>query len=120
MISTFWVKTIVGVGLVVLVLFEAGSPQVTKIQLDSAASKAALDSLVDFEKNQNVDVARAIAQAEADKAHAKLEAFSADNRGGVTLTFYRRARSLVLYRWKKTTTYYDVRVEGSSKRTTTP
>jgi len=113
---SWFVKLVLGVAIVGVIGFEIASPTLAKIQVDGAASKAAFEGRLQYERAPNVDQAKAAAAAEAAKAHAIVEKFDVASDGGVTVTLYRRAKSLFAYRWKKLYTYYDVRVSAESKR----
>lgn len=110
------VKWGIGLALVGLIVFEIASPSLAKVQVDGAASKAAFEARLEYERGPNVDNAKAKAVEEAAKAHAVVEKFDIGPDGGVTVTLYRRAKSFVAYRWKKLYNHYDVRVSAESKR----
>lgn len=119
MISGWLVKIVLTVGVLGLIAFELGTPQVIKVQLDGVAAQTALEGRLQWERSggtcQN-DELRQVTEKEAARGHAKVQACSVDHDGTVRVTLYRRAKSFVAYRWKRMYTYYDVRVTKSSRR----
>ena len=116
MISGWFLKTALGLALLGLVIFEAASPQVVRVQIDGTASTAAHESMLEFERGKNAEAAKAVADTEAAKGSAAVEKFEVGPDGAVRLTLYRRAKSFVAYRWSKLHGYYDVRASAESSR----
>jgi len=114
MISRWLLKLVVGIALAGLVLFELGSPLVTKTILDGQAHDAANDAAHEYFQNHDPDRARAIAQQDADDDHATLTAFDIDDQGTVRVTLSKQARSYVLHNFGPTKDWYTVKITASA------
>ena len=114
MIGRWLLKLVVGIALAGLVLFELGSPLVTKTILDGQAHDAANDAAHEYFQNHDPDRARAIAQQDADDDHATLTAFDIDDQGTVRVTLSKQARSYVLHNFGPTKDWYTVRISASA------
>lgn len=107
---TGWLFRIVLVfALLGFILVDAGSPLVTRAQLDDVAHDAADSAVLDLLDKNDVDRARAIAEDIAAEKDAALKSFSVD-QSGVHVTVEREAWSLVLKRVEQLESWYDVEV----------
>ena len=116
MISRWIVKLVLGVALAGFVLFELGSPLVTKVMLDGQAHEAATDAAKDYFSGHDVAKAQAVAQQDATTDGVTLAAFSVDDQGTVHVTLSKKAKSYVLHNFGPTKHWYDV----SANATATP
>lgn len=114
MISGWVIRLVVSLGLLALVLFEAGSPLMTRLQLDGVAAETARQANREFAKSGSKAAAEKAAQAEAAQAGASLVGFAV-TEGSAAVTVSRKAPSLVFGKWDKTKGYYDVKVDGLSE-----
>ena len=117
MISRWLVKIVVGIAIAGFVLFEVGSPIVTKSILDGQAHDAATDAAKDYFSGHDVGKAQAVAQTDADTDNANLTAFSVDAQGTVHVTLSKKAKSYVLHNFGPTKHWYDVSVTASATPT---
>ena len=114
MISGWVVRLMVSLAVVGLLLFEAGSPLITRVQLDGVAAEAARQANREFDKSRNKTEARKAAETEAQASGAALAAFAVDeNSAAVTIT--RVAPSVIFGKWSRTKGYYNVSVNGVSE-----
>jgi len=114
-VITGWLfKIVVSFAVAGLLVVELGSPLVTRGQIDGVAHDAANSAALELLDHSSVDRARAVAQAIADEENVVLEAFTIDQRG-LRVTVMRKAWSMVLKKWDKTKTWYDVRVTATAK-----
>jgi hypothetical protein len=113
-ISRWLLKVIIGIALAGLVLFEVGSPYVTKAILDGQAHDAADNAAHEYFQNHDRDRAQAVAQQAADSDHAALTAFDIDDQGTVRVTLSKQARSYVLHNFGPTKDWYTVRITASA------
>lgn len=102
---------IVGIGVV-----ELGSPLVTRTQIDGVAHDAADSAALELLSNNDVDRARAVAQEIADDKDVAMESFTVD-QNVVRITVVRQAWSLVLKKWDRTDSWYNVKVTAVADRT---
>ena len=116
MITGWLLKIVLSLVVVGLLLVELGSPLVTRVQIDGIAHDAADSAALALLDQNNVERARAIAQEIADDGDVVLESFTVD-QGGLRVTVARKAWSLVLKKWDKTETWYDVRVTATAETT---
>ncbi|MDQ1445450.1 MAG: hypothetical protein QOI20_1914 [Acidimicrobiaceae bacterium] len=115
MITGWLVKIVLVVALIGLVAVEGGSPLITRAQVDGTAHDAADDAAAEYFQHHNADAAKAVAQELADKEHAAMPEFSVDaNTGTVHVKLEKQARSLLLKKWSKTKSWFDVRVTAES------
>lgn len=114
MISGWVVRLIASLSLVGLLLFEAGSPLIARVQLDGVAGEAARQANREFDKSGSKTAAEKAAQAEAAKSSAQLTAFAVD-KNSAAVTISRVAPSVIFGKWDKTKGYYNVTVNGVSK-----
>ena len=117
MISRWLVKIVVGIAIAGFVLFEVGSPVVTRVILDGQAHDAATDAAKDYFSGHDADKAKAAAQHDADGDGATLAAFSVDAQGTVHVTLSKKAKSYVLHNFGPTKHWYDVSVTASATPT---
>ena len=114
MISRWLLKLVIGIAVAGFVLFELGSPLVTKAILDGNAHDAANDAAHEYFQNHDADRARAVAQQDADGDHAKLDDFRIDDQGTVHVTLSKQARSYLLHNFGPTKDWYAVQVNASA------
>jgi len=114
-ISGWVVRLVVSLALVGLVLFEAGSPLIAKVQLDGLAHESARQARRTYEREGTARAAKATAEKVAAEEDAAVTDFEITKEGGVALTVQRTAPSVVLGKWDKTKSYYQVRVDGLSE-----
>lgn len=114
MISGWVVKLVVSLALTALLLFEAGSPLMTRLQLDGVAAEAARQANREYDKTGNKAAAKKKAEESAAESGAVLIAINiVPNAAAVTVS--RKAPSVVFGKWDKTKSYYDVKVDGLSE-----
>jgi hypothetical protein len=115
-VITGWlVKIVIVVALLGVGVLEAGSPLITRAQVDGAAHDAADDAAAEFFQSRSVDNAHDVAEHVAAKDGAKLESFDLDPATGtVTVKLVKEARSIVLKKFKQTKNWYVIRVTASS------
>jgi len=113
-ISRWLLKLIIGIAVAGVVLFELGSPLVTKAILDGNAHDAANDAAHEYFQNHDQDRAKAIAQQDADGDHATLTAFNIDDQSTVRVTLSKQAKSYVLHNFGPTKDWYAVQVSASA------
>jgi Flp pilus assembly protein TadG len=114
-VITGWLlKIVLVIGLIGLFAVDAGSPLIVRAQVDGAAHDAANDAAAEYLQSRNADAARAKAEADATKEGASIEKFEIDNQGLIHVTVYKRARSILLGKWNKLKSWYDVRVSVTS------
>jgi hypothetical protein len=116
-ISRWIVKLVLGIALAGFVLFELGSPLVTKVMLDGQAHDAASDAAKDYFSGHDVAKAQAVAQQDADTDGAALSAFFVDDQGVVHVTLSKKAKSYVLHNFGPTKHWYDISVNASATPT---
>lgn len=114
MISSWLLKLVIGIAVVGLVLFEVGSPLVTKAILDGQVHDAANDAAHEYFQDHDVGRAQAVAQQNADDDHAKLDDFHIDDQGTVHVTLSKQARSYVLHNFGPTKDWYAVRLSATA------
>ena len=114
MISRWLLKLVIGIAIAGFVLFELGSPLVTRTIVDGQAHDAATDAAKDYFSGHDVDKARAAAQHDADGDVATLAAFTVDEQGTVHVTLSKKAKSYVLHNFGPTKHWYDVSVTASA------
>jgi hypothetical protein len=113
-ISSWILKIVLVVAVLGFVIIEVGSPLVVRITLDSAAHEAADEAALELKGTSNVDMARAVAQEQADRADAQLQDFQVDEQRNVRVTLFKKAKSYVLHNFEQTRGWYDVRVSASA------
>ena len=112
MISGWVVRLLVSLALLGLVLFEAGSPLIAKVQLDGIAHESARQARRTYDREGTARAAKETAEKVAGKDGAAVTAFEITREGGVALTVQRTAPSVVLGKWDKTKSYYEVSVDA--------
>ena len=108
MISRWLLKVIIGIAVAGLVIFELGSPLVTKTILDGNAHDAADDAAHDYFNNHDAGRAQGVAQQDAQNDGAKLDAFDIDEQGTIHVTLSKQAKSYVLHNFGPTKDWYTV------------
>jgi len=116
-ISRWLVKLVLGIAIAGFVLFELGSPLVTRTMLDGQAHDAATDAAKDYFSGHDVGKAQAVAQQDADGDGATLAGFTVDGQGTVHVTLSKKAKSYVLHNFGPTKHWYDVSVTASATPT---
>jgi len=107
-ISRWLLKVIIGIAVAGLVIFELGSPLVTKTILDGNAHDAANDAAHDYFNNHDAGRAQGVAQQDAQNDGAKLDAFDIDEQGTIHVTLSKQAKSYVLHNFGPTKDWYTV------------
>lgn len=113
MVVGWLVKIVLSLVLTALVIVEAGSPLITRAQIDGVAHDAADSAALELLDRNDLERARDVAQEIADDHDVVLESFTVDQRG-LRVTVARKAWSLVMKKWDKTKTWYDVRVTATA------
>jgi len=113
-ITNWLLKLVIGIAVVGLVLFELGSPLVTKAILDGQVHDTADEAAHEYFQDHDVARARAVAQQNADDDHAKLDVFDIDDQGTIHVTLSKQARSYVLHNFGPTKDWYDVRLSATA------
>ena len=108
MISRWLLQLVIAIAVAGLVLFELGSPLVTKTILDGQAHDAANDAAREYFNNHDANRAQAVALQDAQGDSAKLDAFSIDEQGTIHVTLSKQARSYVLHNFGPTKGWYTV------------
>lgn len=114
MISGWVVRLVVSLALVALVLFEAGSPWITRVQLDGVAAESARQANREYDKTGSKAAAEKKAQETAAASGAALIGFVVA-KDSAAVTVSRKAPSVIFGKWDKTKSYYDVKVDGLSE-----
>lgn len=116
MIFGWLARIVVVIALVGALTIEVGSPLVTRAQLDDVAHEVADDAGLELLDSANPEKARAIAELTAAHNDADLIAFTLTDDGRAVVTVEREARSLLLKRWSRTRSWYEVRVTATSTK----
>jgi len=115
-VITGWLlKIVVSFAVAGLLVAELGAPLVTRAQIDDVAHDAADNAAFDLLDHNDFARAKAVAQQIADDKGVVLENFTVDQRG-VRVTVARESWSLVLKKWDKTKSWYDVRVTATGTK----
>jgi len=116
-VITGWlVKLVVSIALVGLLAVELGAPLVTRAQLDDLAHDAADNAALEYLNSRDVEKAKTTATQILQDKSATLKEFSVDQQGLVGLTAERQARSILLKKWSRTASWYDVVVKVTSEK----
>ena len=115
MISGWLLKLVVGFALAAAVIYEGGSPLIVRVQLDGVASDTARIARKALETSGEPAAKKAADDYAAEKS-ASVTSFEVTPKRGVVVTLRRTAPSLVLGKWDKTKSYYDVSAEGRSEK----
>ena len=113
MITGWLLKIIVGFAVVGLLIFEGGSPLITKAQLDEVAHDAADSAALDLIEKNDVERARQVAVDVATGKKAVLTQFSV-NQAGLHVTVHRQARSILLKNIDQLRDWYDVEATATA------
>ena len=113
MITGWLLKIIVGFALVGLLIFEGGSPLITKAQLDEVAHDAADNAALDLLEKNDVERARQTAADIATGKKAVLTRFTI-SQTGVNVTVQRQARSILLKNIDQLRDWYDVEASATA------
>ena len=115
MITGWLLKIVLGFALAALVIYEGGSPLIVRVQLDGVASDTARIARKALETSGQPAAEKAADDYAAEKS-ASVTSFEVTPKRGVVVTLRRTAPSLVLGKWDKTKSYYDVSAEGRSEK----
>lgn len=113
MITGWLVKIVVSLAFVGLLAVEAGSPLITKAQLDDVAHDAADNAALDLLDKNSPERARKIAEDIVAEKDAVLTGFTIDT-GSVRVTVQREARSFVLKKVEQFRDWYSVEATASA------
>ena len=116
MITGWVVRLALSLALLGLVLFEAGSPWVARVQLDGIAHETARQAYRTYERSGSARQAQETADTVAAEDGATVTDFAITKEGEVALTLTRTAPSVVLGKWDKTKSYYEVSVDALGKK----
>lgn len=116
MITGWVVRLVLSLALFGLVLFEAGSPWIARVQLDGIANETARQARRTLETSRSQVQAEATAEAVAAEDGAEVTNFSITPEGDVALTITRTAPSVLLGKWDKTKGYYEVSAHALGKK----
>jgi Flp pilus assembly protein TadG len=116
-VITGWLlKLVLSFALLGVVVFEAGSPLLTRAQIDGVAHDAADAAGLELVQHGDAQRAQQAAEAVAADNDVELKAFTVDAQGLAHVTVEREARSLVLKNWDRTAGWYDVEVSATGGR----
>ncbi|HUR48280.1 MAG TPA: hypothetical protein VMY88_01955 [Acidimicrobiales bacterium] len=115
MISGWLVKLIVSLAVAALLIFEAGSPLMTRVQLDGVAAETARQAHREYSKTGSKAAATKKAEETAAESGAVLAATPIFTADAAAVTVSRKAPSVIFGKWDKTKSYYDVKVDGLSE-----
>lgn len=113
MITGWLLKLVVTFVVIGFLLVEAGSPIVTRAQLDDVAHDAADNAAVEYMQSSDTERARGIAERIVTEKNAMLTKFEITT-AGVLVTVHREAKSLLLKKWDTTKDWYDVEVTADA------
>ncbi len=113
MITGWLLKIVVGFALAGFLLVEAGSPLVTRAQLDGVAHDAADSAALDLLDKNDLVRARAVAEGIAAEDEAAVKSFTVDENG-VHVTVERQARSVLFKKIEQLESWYDVEVSATA------
>lgn len=115
MITRFLAKLVIGMAVFGVVAFELASPLVVRFQLDSVANDAADEAAFTLQRSGDAAQSQSTAAQIVSSRNATLRSFRAD-AGRVDLAVAREAPSLLLKKWDRMETWYDVVVTVSAAR----
>lgn len=116
MITGWLVKIVLGFALVGLAIVEAGSPLVTRAQIDGVAHDAADAGARALQETRDYGRACQVAQEVASRNDTYIGVGECKvDQSEVTVTVHRNAWSLVMKNWSKTKSWYEVNVTASSR-----
>ncbi len=116
MISRFLAKVVIAILALGVAALELGSPLVTRLQLDGVANDAASDAALTLFHTRDANQARATAEQVVAGRDATFRDFQVESDGAVRVTVGRQATSLLLERWDRLKSWYDVTVTSSPAR----
>ena len=114
MISGWVVRLVVSLAVVAVLLFEAGSPLMTRLQLDGVAAEVARQANREYDKTGSKSAAEKKAKETAEQAGTVLVAINLVP-DAAAVTVGRTAPSLIFGKLDQTKSYYDVNVDGLSE-----
>lgn len=114
-----WVmKILLAVALVGVIGFEAGSPLITRAQVDDVAHAAADRAASEMVATNDQKRARQVADEVVGRNEGmSIDRFAVAPNGSVEVVVSKRAGSLVLRRFSQTADWYDISVTATSART---
>lgn len=116
MISRFLAKVVITIVVLGLASVELGSPLITRFQLDGVASDAASDAAHTLFQTRDAAQSRLAAEQVVAARDATFRDFQVDGTGAVRVTAGREAPSLLLKRWDRLKSWYDVTVTSTATR----
>ena len=116
MISRFLAKVVISIVVVGIVAFELGSPLITRFQLDGATHDAADDAAFSLFQTRDPRQSRATAEQVLANRGVTFKDFAIDTTGTIHVTGGREAPSILLKRWDKLKSWYDVQVSATARR----
>lgn len=118
MIFSWVVKIFLAVALIGAIGFEAGSPLITRAQVDDVAHSAADRAASEMVATKDANRARAVADEIVGRNEGmSLDRFTVAANGSVEVVVSKRAGSLLLRRFSQTADWYDISVTATSART---
>lgn len=116
MITGWLVKIVLGFALVGVAIVEAGSPLVTRAQIDDVAHEAADNAALALQESRDFGRACQVAHEVAARNDAYIGVGECKvAQGEVTVTVHKTAWSLFLKKWSETKSWYEVNVTASSR-----
>ncbi len=118
MISRFLAKVVITIVVLGLAAVELGSPIVTRFQLDGVTNDAASDAAHTLFQTRDPNQSRATAEQVVSGRDAAFRDFQIDGEGAVRVTAGREAPSLLLKKWDRLRSWYEVKVTSKATRRT--
>lgn len=116
MITGWLVKIVLGFALVGVAVAEAGSPLVTRAQIDGVAQDAADSAALALQETRDYGRACQVAQEVAARSDTYIGVGECSvDQSKVTVTVHKNAWSLVMKNWSETKSWYEVKVTASSR-----
>jgi hypothetical protein len=116
MIIRFLAKVVIAIVVVGLAAVELGAPLVTRFQLDGVANDAAGDAALTLFQTRDVNQSRLTAEQVVSRRDATFHNFQVDETGAIRVTVGRQAPSLLLKKWDRLKSWYDVRATSTATR----
>lgn len=118
MIFGWVVKILLSIALIGVIGFEAGSPLITRAQVDDVAHSAADRAATEMVASNDPKRARQVAEEVVGRNDGmSLDRFTIAPNGSVEVVVSKQAGSLVLRRFSQTEDWYDISVTATSART---
>lgn len=112
-VPTWLVMTVLALGPVGLIVFEAASPVVVRAQLEGVARDAVDAAVIALLDHNDAQRARSVAQEIAHDSDAVVKSLTVDQLG-LHVVVGREAQSLVLKHWDRTRDWYDVEASATA------